>query len=204
MIKKLLPILLLLTLSLSACKPKMPASADISSAVAATLAAFPQPTPQPTFTPYPTITPHAPALEGLFCEYKFCIGHPASIALFDTRDIKNPSIYNEGMLAAYSPDFFNLVIWQPNNGLDDPQFMLEIILEEGLDTRDGNLDVNLLGDLSTFYSPITTSASEVLPVGGVAVWMCGDRAFAWKAYTPTQEIAKNLFDNAMKKFQCAK
>ena len=202
--KTLLLTLTLLLITLSACKPKAPISSqnDISAAVASTLAALPKPTIQPTYTPYPTLTPHAPALQGLFCEYQFCIGHPPETALFDARDAKNPSIYSEGMLAAYRPDFFALVIWQLGNGSDDPQFMLGLVMDDRLDSRRGNLDVNLLGDLTTFYTPITTTATEILPAGGAAAWVCGDRAFGWKVYTASEEIAHRLFEEAMSKFSC--
>ncbi len=203
--KTTLFILTLFLLSLNACKPKtLPMSGnEIGVAVAGTLAALPQPTLQPTYTPYPTVTPHAPPLEGLFCEYQFCIGHPPDIAFFDAQKAENPSAYSAGMLASYRPDLFALVIWQLNYGTDDPQFMLELTMQEGIDERSGNLDVNLLGDLTTFYSTIKTSASEKLPTGGVAAWVCGDRAFGWKVYTPTEEIAQQLFQDAISKFRCA-
>ncbi len=197
-------LLILFLLPLSACKPKtslLPEN-EIGIAVAGTLAALPQPTIQPTYTPYPTLTPHALSLEGLFCEYQFCIGHPPDIAFFDAQKAEAPSVYSEGMLASYRPDIFALVIWQLNYGTDDPQFMLELIMQEGIDERSGNLDVNLLGDLTTFYSAINTSASEKLPTGGVAAWVCGDRAFGWKVYAPSEEIAQKLFQEAMSKFRC--
>jgi|SaaInlV_200m_DNA_3_1039701.scaffolds.fasta_scaffold00290_16 hypothetical protein len=202
--KMLLLHLALLLLILSACRPKTPISSQnaISAAIASTLAALPQPTIQPTYTPYPTVTPHAPPLQGLFCEYEFCVGHAPDTAFFDARDSKNPSVYSEGMLATYRSDLFTLIIWQLNHGSDDPQLMLDLIMEEGLDTRRGNLDVNLLGDLTTFYTPITTTATEILPAGGAAAWVCGDRAFGWKVYTASEEIASQLFAETIKKFRC--
>ncbi|MBT3321935.1 MAG: hypothetical protein HN392_06580 [Anaerolineae bacterium] len=202
--KTTLFLLPLLILSLSACKPESSTAPknEIGLAVAGTLAALPQPTIQPTYTPYPTITPHTSTLNGLFCEYEFCIGHPANLAFFDAQQAENPSVYSEGMLASYRPDLFSLVIWQLNHETDDPQFMLELIMQEGLDERRGTLDVNLLGDLITFYSIIDTSASEILPTGSIAAWICGDRAFGWKVYTPTEEIAQQLFEEAIKKFRC--
>ncbi len=195
--------LALLTLT-SACKPQTSSSANstIGIAVSGTLAALPQPTMQPTYTPYPTLTPHIYTLQGLFCEYQFCIGHPSNIALFDVRKAENPSVYSEGMLASYRPDLFTLFVWQLNHGSDDPQFMLELVMEDGLDTRRGTLDVNLLGDLTTFYTTINTTATEVLPAGGAAAWVCGDRAFGWKVYAPSEEIAQQLFEEAMSKFRC--
>ncbi len=80
----------LLVFVLSACKPKPTTSNEnlIAIAVAKTLAAQPRPTIHPSYTPYPTFTPHAPTLEGLFCEYQFCIGHPVEIA---SRAIHNPA-----------------------------------------------------------------------------------------------------------------
>lgn len=203
MTKKTIFLFLILLALLSACKPKTTSTdSAIGVAVAGTLAALPQPTIPPTYTPYPITTPHAPPLEGLFCEYQFCIGHPPDIAHFDARKAENPSVYGEGMLASYSPDIFTLVVWQLNRGSDDPQFMLNLILEEGLDTRRGTLDVNLLGDITTFYTALNTTATDVLPAGGAAAWICGDRAFGWKVYTASEEIAQQLFKEAMSKFRC--
>lgn len=195
--------LIFLPLFLVACKPNPPTSSEnaIVIAVAETLAAQAKPTIQATYTSYPTITPHAPALEGLFCEYQFCIGHPIDIALFDAREAENPSIYSEGSLAAYSPDFFTLLVWQLNHGSEDPQFMLDLVMKDGLGSRRGNLDVSLFGDLTFFYVPIST-ASEVLTTGGAAAWICGDRAFGWMAYAPTEELAFRLFEEAISKFRC--
>jgi hypothetical protein len=205
MIKKTIILFIVLLVLLSGCRPTTSFSEDnaISAAVASTLAALPQPTAQPTYTPYPTFTPDAPVLEDLFCEYEFCIGHPPETAFFDANPSENPSVYSAGIIAAYRlPDFYSQLIWQPNNNSDDAQFMIDIILVDEVDTRRGNLDVNLLGDLTTFYSPIQNTVSEVIPTGGVAAWTCGDRAFALKIYAPTEEIAQHIFDEAMSKFRC--
>ncbi|OQY32053.1 MAG: hypothetical protein B6243_07760 [Anaerolineaceae bacterium 4572_5.2] len=208
--KKKLSILALasLLLILNACKPSPPSTSPenaIAAAVAGTLAAQPVPTIQPTYIPYPTYTPYSPDLHGLFCEYAFCIGHPADIALFNATDADNPNTYSNGMLAAYRlPDFFNIIIWQLNHGSDDPQFMLDLVMGfGGQDSHRGNLDVSLIGNLTTFYAPLTVSANKTLPSGGVAAWVCGDRAFGWMVYTPTEEIAYILFQEAMSKFTCA-
>ncbi len=200
--KNLFLIFILIFVVVSACSPKTVTSTEslIDAAVAATLAAQPTAVIQATYTPYPTFTPVAPALQGLFCEYQFCIGHPTDLALFDARDPKNPSQYSDGMLATYRADLFNLIIWQYNHGSDDPQFMLDLVMDANVDTRIGTLDVDLLGDLTTFYSPITNTTS--IPAGGVAAWVCGDRAFGWKSYTPNEEIARALFEEAISKFRC--
>ncbi len=197
-----LPFLLLFSILWAACKPKTAPESEIERAVVGTLAAMPQPTLRPTYTPYPTPTAQIPLLDGLFCEYRFCIGHPPNLALFDTHSAENPSTYAEGILASYRADLFILLAWQPNYGSDDPQFMLNLVLDDATDTRRGTLDVSLLGDLTAFYTAIGTSASEVLPAGGAAAWVCGDRAFGWKIYAPTEEIAKQVFLDAIEKFRC--
>jgi hypothetical protein len=81
--------------------------------------------------------------------------------------------------------------------------MLDLILDE-VDTRVGTLEVNLIRDMNTVYTPITSTATPVLPFGASAAWVCGDRAFAWKAYTPQADGAQALFDAAMDRFQCSR
>jgi hypothetical protein len=93
-------------------------------------------------------------------------------------------------------------LWQDAPGSTDPQFMFDVILDPKVDTRNGNLDPLLIGDLNVLYIPITFSASPVLPNGGAAAWICGGRAFAWKAYTPQPDLAKNLLIEALQDFRC--
>lgn len=201
--KKTVILSIILLALISSCSPKTSTSPEesIAAAVSATLAAQPAALIQPTYTPYPTFAPYVPDLKGLFCEYQFCIGHPTEIALFDVRKAENPSLYGDGMLAAYNSDLFLLTIWQRSNS-DDPQFMIDLVMDEDLDKRAGTLDVDLLGDLTVFYVPISTNATAVLPSGGAAAWVCGDRAFGWKVYVPQAEMARRLFEEAISKFSC--
>ena len=198
--KKNLRILLLLFL-VSACTPTpSPTGMNLDQAVAAFLTSQPQPTSQPTYTPYPTHTPDAPLLNGLFCEYQFCIGHPNDVVLFDVRESTEPSLYTDGILAGYRiPDYYSLLVWQSSNGADDPQFMFDIVLDEN-DTRVGNLDVNMVGDLTAFYTAIGNTSA--IASGGAATWICGNRAFGWKVYAESEELAYNFFQEALAKFRC--
>lgn len=173
---------------------------SVDEAVAVYLTSQPPVPPQPTYTPYPTYTPAAPELAGLFCEYQFCIGHPVDTVLFDVRDAQDPSLYNDGMLAAYRPDYFNLIIWQPASGSDDPQFMFDIVLDANVDTREGTLDVSTVGDRTVFYT--TISNASAISSGGAAAWICGDRAFGWKVYAESNELAQSFFQEAIAKFRC--
>ena len=61
---------------------------------------------------------------------------------------------------------------------------MDLILEDGLDTPTGTYNLRLIHDMNVLSSPITTTASPLLPFGAVAGWVCGDRVFAWKVYTP--------------------
>jgi len=191
-------------LSTSACGPRPPdAQSQIRAAVQATLAAIPTPTPyQPPILP----TPLPPDLIGLFCEYQFCIGHPADVTLFDVLGQKNPnaaSTYSQGILIGYnaSTRVFIQFMWQDAPGISDPQFMFDLILETG-DTRNGDPEPQLIGDLNVFYVPIIPPASTFLAGGGAAAWICGGRAFAWKAYTPDPDTARVLLGEALSKFRC--
>jgi hypothetical protein len=189
----------------NACTPKQTQdpNAQIRQAVAATVAAIPTYTPYPVPTAYPSPTPMP--LTGLYCEYQFCIGHPPEVAFFDVSAQRNPaapSDYAQGLLAAFNANLFLEILWQYAPGTSDPTFLLNLILEEGVDTRVGNMDVKLIHDMNVIYTPITTTATDVLPNGGAAAWTCGERVFAWKAYTPQDGQAASLFDEAIKRFRC--
>lgn len=191
----------------TACAPKQTPdpSTQIEQAVAATVAAIPSYTPYPQPTPYPSPTPLTMA--GLFCEYQFCIGHPPDIAFFDVsaqRNPTSPSTYGQGILAAFNANLFIEMLWQYAPGTADPQFLLDLILEVEVDSRTGNMDVKLIRDMNVVYTPITTTATDVLPNGGAAAWTCGERVFAWKAYTAQDGQALALFEEAIQRFRCNK
>jgi hypothetical protein len=192
-----------LLFTFASCAPKPNPDMQIQLAVAQTVAAIPTYTHYPAPRIPPTATPMS--LSGLFCEYEFCIGHPVSIAFFDLDAQHNPyaqSSITQGMLAAYDPSLFIQVIWQDATGASDASFMLGTIIDSKVDSRSGDLKAFQLGGLSVDYVPITTTATSSLPYGGAAAWMCGGRAFAWKAYTPQTGLAANLLNEALRKFQC--
>src|SRR5512140_1806908 len=128
----------------TACAPKTPnPSIQIDQAVAATLSAIPTLTSAPIPTPYPSPTPAD--LKGLFCEYQFCIGHPTDMALYDVSAVTSnqgtPSTYQTGLMAAYSGSLVIQFMWQYSPGAADPQFLLDLILEDGIDTPVGSPEV---------------------------------------------------------------
>ena len=194
--------LVLIILIISACAPKPDPNIQIQVAVLSTLTALPASTSAPIPSPYPTPTPFN--LAGLFCEYQFCIGHPVDMALFDVNaqsGATSSSNYSQGLLAAFSENLFIQVMWQLASGSTDPQFMLDLILDD-VDTRTGTLDVKLIRDMNVVFTPLTTTATTVLPFGGAGAWICGERAFAWKVYSSQAENAQSLFDAALDRFQC--
>jgi hypothetical protein len=199
-------LLLLLLFIVTACgRRTQDPNILIDQAVAATLAAMPEPTRDTRLipTPYPTSTPFD--LRGLFCEYQFCMGHPQEMAFFDVSAQQNagsPSTYTQGILATYNANLFIQMIWQISPGAADPQFLLDLILDDGIDTRVGTPEVKLIRDMNVVYTPITTTASLVLPYGGAAAWTCGERVFAWKAYTPDEASAAGLFESSLARFNC--
>jgi hypothetical protein len=196
---------ILLALIVTACAPKPDPEAQVSQAVIQTLSAIPSTTPAPIPTPYPSPTPFD--LRGLFCEYQFCIGHPLDMAFYDVSAQQNPaapSTHSQGILAAFNGNLFIQVIWQLAPGASDPQFVLDLILDQGLDTRVGALDVKLIRDMNVVYTPITSSATPLLPFGASAAWICSDRAFAWKIYTPDDTSAQALFESAFNRFVCSR
>ncbi len=129
------------------------------------------------------------------------------MAFYDVSAQQNagtPSTYSQGILAAYNANLFIQMMWQIAPGAADPQFLLDLILDPGLDTRGGSLEVKLIRDMNVMFTPITTIATPVLPFGGAAAWTCGDRVFAWKAYTPDDASAAGLFEAALSRFNCSR
>jgi hypothetical protein len=189
---------------LASCAPKATPdpNAQIRQAVAATLAAIPTATSIPQATPYPSPTPFS--LNGLFCEYQFCIGHPVDMAYYDVSAQQNPlapSSYGQGMIAALNGSLFIQTMWQVAPGTADPEFMLDLILDE-VDVREGNLDVKLVRNMNVMYTAITSTATPLFPFGGSGAWTCGDRVFAWKVYSPQAETAGPLFEEMLSRFTC--
>jgi hypothetical protein len=190
-------------LIVSACNlgtnPNIQSPQDIVS----TLSVISTPSPVPIPTAHPTATPFD--LKGLFCEYQFCIGHPIDMAFYDvsaaTSNQGSPSTYSQGLMAAFNGNLFIQVIWQLAPGTTDPQFALDLILDD-LDTRVGNLEVKLIRDMNVIYTPITSTATLVLPFGAAGAWVCGERAFAWKVWSPQAENTQSLFDMALDRFAC--
>jgi len=198
--RHLFPLLLIL----SACTFPTNSNNDlqVNQAVAATLASIPTGSPAPLSMPYPTSTPFD--LKGLFCEYQFCIGHPVDMAFFDVSAQTNPtspSSYSQGLVAAVNGNLFIQMVWQLSPGTADPQFMLDLILDD-VDTRVGNQEVKLIRNMNLVYTPITSTASPLLPFGASAAWTCGERVFAWKVYTPDEGSAQTLFESAFDRFVC--
>ncbi|MFN8414289.1 MAG: hypothetical protein U0Z26_18050 [Anaerolineales bacterium] len=200
----LTPILLLFLFA--GCSPKIPTPSPdevIRQSVAATIAAIPIPTQAPLPTPYPSPTPFS--LAGLFCEYQFCIGHPTDISFFDISAQQNPttpSTYNQGVLAAFNANLFLQVMWQTSPGTSNPQFLLDLMIDDAKDAAQGNKDIKLVRNMNVVYTSISTTASPFLPFGGAGAWTCGDRVFAWKIYTPDAASANTLFEEALKRFTC--
>jgi hypothetical protein len=172
------------------------AAVQTQQAIAATLAAMPTSTAPPVPTPFPTPT---------LCEYQFCIGHPIDMAFYDVsaqQNLGTPSSYAQGLIAAFNATLFIQMVWQSAPGAADPQFMLDLILDPGLDTRVGTPEVKLVRDMNVIYTPITSTTTAVLPFGGAAAWICGDRAFAWKVYTPDDQSPPTVFENSFNRFVC--
>jgi len=126
------------------------------------------------------------------------------MAFFDVSAQNNPaspSTYSQGLLASFNGNLFIQVIWQLAPGTADPQFMIDLI-QDDVDTRVGTLDVKLIHNMNVVFTSITSTATPVLPFGGIGAWACGERAFAWKVYTPQAENTQSLFEMALERFQC--
>jgi hypothetical protein len=144
-------------------------------------------------------------LAGLFCEYQFCIGHPPDVAFLDVSAQRNPatpSTYGQGYLLAFNASLYIELLWQYAPGTADPKFLLDLILRPDVDTRVGNMDIKLIRDMNVLYTQVTSTLTGILPHGGAGAWTCGERVFAWKAYTLNEGQAGPLFEEALQRFRC--
>nr|BAL57513.1 hypothetical protein HGMM_F51C01C33 [uncultured Chloroflexota bacterium] len=196
--------LLFLVIGMVACQalPTPQVEATVAMAVAATLTAWPTPTipPTPRSSPTPTATPFT--LQGLFCEYRFCTGHPAGVAFYDlqaVQDQQQPSQVMRGMLVAYRDDLLILLQWQEGEA---PQTLVNSLLDARFDTALAEVAQRTLAGWEVWFLPIQTVATLTLPYGAIAAWQCGTRAFGWKSYTQTTEQAENLLQEALGRFRC--
>ncbi len=198
--------MIVMALSLAACGPARPSiDEQIEVAVEGTVAAMS--TEAPPAIPSPIATATNVPLKGLFCEYQFCIRHPDGMPFFDAVAKQNPSAptassFDEGILGADNASLFIEVRWQTVPVGSDGQFMLDRILDSGVDTRNGDVEPILVRDLNVFFVPIATTATAVLPYGGAAAWICSGRAFGWKAYAMQPDVARNLLLDALQAFRC--
>lgn len=119
-----------------------------------------------------------------------------------TSNQGTPSTYQTGLMAAYSGGLVLQLLWQFSPDTADPSFLLNLIIEDGFDTAVGTQEVKLIRDMNVVYTPITTTATPVLPFGGAAAWTCGERVFAWKVYTADEASAPGLFESALARFNC--
>ncbi len=195
-------IFLMAGITLASCGPQQPdPQAQINAAVAATLSSIPTYTPYPLPSPFPSPMPIS--LDGMFCEYGFCIGHPADIYLIDegaTHNPPNPGTSTNGVLFGFNQSLFMQVAWRVSDPNFDPQSSMKLMMEES-QTFQGSLDALLIGNLNVFYQQ-TTTVTEKLPFGGVATWQCGGRDFIWKVYTPQDGMAQGLLKQALERFRC--
>jgi hypothetical protein len=211
--KKLLVLLLPCLTLAAACSPSASTfEQQVRIAVEATLNAVPASTLAP-LPPLPSLpaTPTPVTLSGLFCEYQFCIGHPPEMTFYDLTAVQSAlasggqpilSTYSQGNLAAFSNSLFIQIDWQDAPGINDPQFMLDLITQSAGDARNGSVEPKVLGDLNIYYLTITPTPGSALTFGGAAAWICGGRAFAWKVYAAQPELVQSHFTEALARFRC--
>lgn len=128
------------------------------------------------------------------------------MAFFDVIAKQDPlspkaSAFDNGILTANNTSLLRELRWQDASTGSDGQFMLGIVLDSQVDSKAGDVQAILLRDPNVFYVPTATTASAALPYGGAAAWVCGDRAFGWKAYAMQPDIAKSLLTDALQVFR---
>lgn len=204
--RKLIFLLMLIPALLAACGPDLTPAAPqpdvVATSVAAALTAIPPAaaaTPYPTYTPYPTLD-----LSGLFCEYEFCLGHPANFPLFDLEVVNdyttNRSDYSQGNLIGFNDQLYIFFVWNQFSGQFDPNLALTFVLGE--DLPGGTIISEDMNGRVVTYLALESTPSEMVPFGLAAVWQCGDRWFGWKTYSLNDGQALDLLWEAASRFTC--
>lgn len=180
--------------------------AVIQYAVHETMQALTTSTPQPFPSPNPSVT--AVPLQGIFCEYEFCIGHPKGLALFDVVAKQNPSSpevsqYEAGKLATYGSTIFIQLVWKTAPANSEPEHLLDLVIDDSVDMRSGQPEALTVTSSSASIVPLETNATELLPYGVAAAWVCGGRGFVWKAYSNQAKFPRQLMVEALQVFRCA-
>jgi len=169
---------------------------------------YPEPTAYPTFTPYPTHTPYPSQIldiSNLFCEYDFCIGHPATLYLTDPSGIDQVdewNIYGFGILVGVN-DILMILEWDASTEAEwDAKFEIEDMLADGEVIR-GDVNEETVGDFMVTYVEYEhMDPSTMRPYGVAAAWFCGNRGFLLDISTQREGKAMDLAKQSIERFTC--
>jgi len=169
---------------------------------------YPEPTAYPTFTPYPTHTPYPSQvldISNLFCEYDFCIGHPATLYLTDPSGIDQVDEWNTygfGILVGVNGTLMMLE-WDASTEAEwDAQFEIEDMLSNE-DVIRGDATEEMIGDFKVTYAEYEyMDLSRLRPYGVVAAWFCSNRGFVLDISTQREGIATDLVKQSIERFTC--
>lgn len=230
-IKKFVILFLFLIIILAGCGQSeeeiathIAASAEETVAALPTATPYPTSTPYPTFTPfpdlptatpYPTLTPYptptaiSTNLEGLYCNFDFCIGYPQDpIAAipdyarsFIDEIVGDLNTFEEGGYSWLTNDVLIFMNWYVQR-TDSPKEHVENALDDPDYTDVGVVTEATINNLEVAYAPYQATDSTV-PYRLFTVWRCGDRLFSYSIRSEEDVDLMPLLEKALNRFTCS-
>ena len=175
-----------------------------------TQTAQPSATPYPTLTPLPSATPYptstsfpTPDLANLFCEYGFCIGHPADAYLVDVDAPEDWSTFSEGSVFGIEGDTVIGVFWETKTeeAWDIESEVLDLIDED--EEIQGELVQETIGNIFVAYAIFHSQDPSVnRPYRLGASWHCGNRGFVLIFLSNRDDVVFDFMQSSLEKFSC--
>ena len=185
-----------------------------------TLTPFPEPTPYPTFTPLPTSTPFptftplptstpvTTDLDGLYCNFGFCVGYPQepNVAIpnyatdFLDEIVGELNTVEEGGYVWLTDDVLVFLHWYVRSG--SPKDRVENALDDPDYTDVGEVIETTINDIEVAYAPYQ-AVESVVPYRLFSVWRCGDRLFYYSIRSEEDIDLTPVLESAISSFVCS-
>lgn len=165
--------------------------------------------PAPTYTPYPTYTPFPEQkpvitdIDDLYCDFSFCIGHPAGAYLTDVDAPDEWSEYEIGVLIGVNASGSWMGLDWEKIGKSEWQLEEQALdIANSLGEAQGDVRMETVGNFDVALVSSVDDEDEDLPYGSNAAWHCGDRGFRASVFAKNESLPEVLLLEAIARFTC--